>query len=52
MGPPSEVYNPPSETKKELQNLIDNVKGNHASSKTVSNDEVVVRMPKDPVVSV
>ena len=52
MGPPSEVHNPPSETKRESENSIDHVIGSHVSSRTVSNDEVVVGIPKDPVVSV
>ena len=52
MGPSSEVHNSLSETKRESENSVDHVIGNHASSKTVSNDEVVVGMPKDPVVSV
>ena len=52
MGPPSEVHNPPSEINRELENSIVHVTGNHVFSMTVSNDEVVVGMPKDPVLSV
>ena len=52
MGPPSEEYNPPSETNRELKNSIVQVIGTHVFSMTVLNDEVVVWMPKDPVISV
>ena len=43
---------PLSETNRELENSIDHVIGTYVVLVTVTNGEVVVGTPKDPVVSV